>query len=156
MKAVFGTLFSAFFMVGCVAPSVESGTRELREFDLRNSNYQYVDSSIYMDLPTVQRQLYIHREACDVELLFRKDPRQVHFASVFYGPAGVTNLRDQVMLDLTAYATGKLGIKGYSYYAENKGLTQSLVEVLENPTVCPGGISPNPNPSPYVNMTPQK
>lgn len=154
MKAVCGILAGALVMAGCVAPSTTTGSRELREFDLRKSGYQYVDTDIYMDLPTVQRQLYIHREACEVEVVFRKDPRQVHFASIFYGPAGAENLRDQVMLDLTAYATGKLGIQGYAYYAANKELARSLIQVLENPIICPEGIRPNLNPNPYVNMTP--
>lgn len=154
MKVISGMLLGALVMVGCSAPSPDGASRDLREFELRKSGYQYVDTDIHMDLPTVQRQLYIHREACNVEVIFRKDPRQVHFASVFYGPAGATNLRDQVMLDLTAYATGKLGIQGYTYYVANKALVRSLVQVLESPTTCPEGISSNPNPNPHVNMTP--
>ena len=154
MKTVYGSLLGALVMLGCAAPSADDGSRELRAFDLRKPAYQYVESEMYMDLPTVQRQLFIHREACDVEVVFRKDPMQVYFASIFYGPVGTTSLREQVMLDLTEYATGKLAIKGYAYYAANKNLARALVGVLNDPTVCPEGISPNLNPNPYVNMAP--
>ena len=113
----------------------------LREFDLRKNRYKYIDTDIYMALPAVQRQLYIHKEACDAEVLFRKDPMQVHFATVTYGPAGVSDLKNKVMFDLTAYATGKTAIKGYAYYAANKDLVRQFVRILEKPTICPEGIN---------------
>lgn len=154
MKNVFSVLAGVLILTGCTTPSVNGDPGNLREFDLRESRYMYVDNDVRMDLPTVQRQLYIHREACDVEVVFKKDPMQVHFATVLYGPTGAVTLKDQVMLDLTAYATGKLGVKGYAYYAANKNLVRELIKVLENPTHCPEGIKPNLNPNPYVNMTP--
>lgn len=154
MKIALSALLGVFVIAGCAVPQTDGHSRDLREFDLRKSAYLYVDSDIRMDLPTVQRQLYIHREACNVDVVLKKDPVQVHFATVLYGPVGSTELKDQVMLDLTAYATGKLGIKGYTYYAANKNLVKDVVNVLSNPTRCPEGIGPNPNPNPYVNMTP--
>ena len=126
------------FLSGCTALQVDQG---LREQDLRQTIYEYVNTETYIDLPTVQRNFFIHRDSCEVNYEFKKDPMQVHFATVIYGPAGTTDLKDQVMLDLTAYATGKLGIKGYAYYADNKQLARQLVQVLSKPTVCPEGIS---------------
>lgn len=137
MKIILSTLITSALVVGCTAPSLDGG---LRESDLRTKNYEYLDDHVYMDLPAVQRQLFIHREACEIDFVFRKDPLQVHFATLLYGPVGVTDLKDQVMLDLTAYATGKLGIKGYTYYNANKKKVRELMAVLGKPTICPEGI----------------
>ena len=139
MKIWAVAIVGSVLLSGCA--SVDNhGT--FREYDLRNERYQYVDTNIHMELPAVQRQLFIHKKACDVEVMFRKDPRQVHFATVIYGPAGSTDLKDQIMFDLTAYTTGKLAIKGYSYYVDNKDLARQFVKILGNPTTCPQGISP--------------
>lgn len=139
MKILAAAICGSVVLSGCVNMGND---RTLREYDLRNKIYEYVDTDIYMELPTVQRQLYVHRDACDVEVVFRKDPMQVHFATVLYGPAGVTDLKEQVMFDLTAYTTGKLGIKGYTYYVSNKDLTRQFINILGNPTICPQGIHP--------------
>mgnify|MGYP001247224162 FL=1 len=123
-------------MSGCMA-TTDTG---LREFDLRKPIYEHHDTPIYMDLPTVQRRLYLHAQVCDIEYSFTKDPLQVHFATVRYGPAGATDLKDQMMLDLTAYATGKLGVVGYSYYAKNAPLISGVLQALAKPDRCPQGI----------------
>ena len=151
MKAVLSTVALAVLLAACSTVNTEKG---LRPGDLRSTQYQYVDTDLRMELAAVQRQLFIHREVCEVEASLVKDPRQVHYATVFYAPAGASDLKDQVMLDLTAYSTGKLGIKGYTYYAANKQLAREVVRVLQDPSMCPEGISPNSSPNPYVNMNP--
>ena len=138
MKKMVLSAVIAMLTAGCVTTQ---STGELREFDLRNSNYKYVDTDTYMDLPTVQRQLYLHREACNIYFELKQDPLQVHFSTLIYGPSSATQLRDQVLFDLTAYTTGKLGIQGYTYYAKNKELARQILQVLSKPTTCPTGIS---------------
>lgn len=133
----YGALLGVALLAACSTPS---GTESMRESDLRQPVHEYLDSHIYMDLPTVQRRLYIHRENCEVNVDFQLDPQQVHFATLVYGPADRTDLKDRVMLDLTAYATGKLAMKGYSYYAANKNMLLQLPQILGKPTTCPDGI----------------
>lgn len=129
---------SVALLAGCADLQSNAG---LRQSDLRVSNYKYVNNHIYMDLATAQRQLFIHREACDIDFELIIDPEQVFFATVVYGAAGQSDLKDRAMFDLTAFATGKLDIQGYTYYAENKGLVYAFPEVLNKPTVCPDGIN---------------
>lgn len=151
MKLLLSGITAIVLLSACASSGSSTG---LRPFDLRKERHQYVDTDLRMDLAQVQRQLFIHREACEVEASLVKDPRQVHYATIFYAPAGVNDLKDQVILDLTAYSTGKLGIKGYTYYAANKQLAREVVKVLQDPSMCPAGINPNSSPNPYVNMTP--
>lgn len=139
MKIWAAAIVGSILTSGCANVDTQ-GT--FREYDLRVERYKYVDTDVHMELPAVQRQLFVHKKSCNVEVVFRKDPMQVHFATVIYGPAGSTDLKEQIMFDLTAYTTGKLAIKGYSYYVDNKNLARQFVNVLSNPTVCPQGISP--------------
>jgi len=139
VKKVIWSVLALSLLGGC---AVSENQGQLREVDLRKPLYEYVDRQTHMDLATVQRNLFIHREACHSSFELKQDPLQVHFSTLIYGPEGVTDLRERVMLDFTAYASGKLGIKGYTYYAKNKALAQGLVDVLAKPTTCPAGIKP--------------
>lgn len=139
MKKTILSVLALSLLGGC---AVSENQGQLRESDLRDPLYEYVDRQIYMDLATVQRNLFINRDACHMYFELKQDPLQVHFSTLIYGPEGQTDLREQVMLDLTAYASGKLGIKGYTYYAKNKELARGLVDVLAKPTTCPAGINP--------------
>lgn len=138
MKIVAAAICGSVFISGCASMN-NDGT--LREYDLRKKMYEYVDTEMYIELPAVQRQLYKHKEACDVEVVFSKDHMQVHFATILYGPPEATELKDKVMFDLTSYGTGKTSIKGYTYYVANKDLARQFVNVLTDPTTCPQGIN---------------
>lgn len=140
MKAIISLFAALMLLAGCASP--DRG-KELREYDLRSAgNYEYFQTDIYMDLPTVQRQLFINREHCNVTVQLKKDPMQVHYATVHYAKADASDLKDKVLLDLTAYATGKLSIEAYGYYARNLSLAKEVVRVLGDPTFCPEGIEP--------------
>lgn len=137
MKKIFLPVVLSAGLMGCVTTNNQS---VFRESDLRHTAFEYTEANVHMDFASVQRQLFTHREACQIDFDLKKDPLQVHFATLYYGPAGVTDLRDRVMFDLTLYASGKLNIKGYSYRAQNKNLVLGLVPILSKPTVCPDGI----------------
>lgn len=140
MKAITSLCISLLTLAGCANTDK---AKELREYDLRSSgNYEYFQTDIYMDLPTVQRQLFINREHCEVNLQLTKDPMQVHYATLHYAKADTNDLKDKVVLDLTAYATGKLAIQAYGYYARNQSLAKDVLRVLGDPTFCPEGIKP--------------
>lgn len=140
MKITISLLGAVLLVSGCANTD---GPRELRDYDLRSSeNYRYFQTDLYMDLPTVQRQLFINKEHCDVSVEFKKDPMQVHYATVYYGNADATDLKDKIILDLTAYATGKLSIDAFGYYARNHALAQGVLRVLGEASYCPPGVKP--------------
>ena len=127
-------------LAGCGTGVSDQG---LREFDLRSaSGYEYFSADRYMSLPDMQHQLFLHRDLCAAEIEFKKDPRQVHFATIYYGPANQGDLKDKVLLDLTAYASGKTAITAYGYKASNKQLARDVLRVLADPSFCPQGIAP--------------
>src|SRR5690625_7895917 len=78
-----------------------------------------------------------HRDACNIFFALRPDPQQVHFATLTYRLNADDDLRESIIADLTAYASGNVQMEIYSYYSRNNYLAQDLLRALSNLEQCP-------------------
>lgn len=124
----------AIWLAGCAStPEVSLEGEAIRtETNLRTTKV-FAD----LTLPQVQSRLYQHRAQCAVDFNFSLQPNEVHYATVYYGLAGQTDLSEQALLDLTYFANGKLQVKGYTYYNRQAFLVDAFLQALAKPELCP-------------------
>ena len=134
MWRLLSLLVASILLTACAQTmsSTDSG------FALRQESNKHAELILQeMSLPALQRQLYKHREQCPIVFEFTMDPRQVHYATVRYGLAEHTALKEQALIDLKAFSNGKMEVVGYSYYPRQAYLIKAFLEAIEHPERCP-------------------
>lgn len=134
-------IFAGLVLAGCAQESPQKG---LRETDLRSDNYyrgDYVISS--MNFPNLQRALFKHEAACGKGPVFVMDKNQTGYATLWLYGDDPRNLRDAIMVDLTALksslmAQERVKAKIYSYYntSREEQRARSIWRAIENPGQC--------------------
>lgn len=127
-------------LAGC-AGGAQQG---LRETDLRSDLYYRGDYTISsMDFPRLQRALFKHQAACGSAPVFAVDKDQTGYATLWLYGDDTRNLRNAIMVDLTALKTTfmaeeRVKAKVYSYYNTSKEeqRTRSIWRAIESPGQC--------------------
>jgi hypothetical protein len=126
-------------LAGCA-----TGSQGLREGDLRNENYYRGERFISaMTFPKLQQALFKHEAACGKAPIFKMDERQTGYATLWLHDENSTDLRDSIMVDLTALQSGMMAgervkAQTYSYYntSEAKRRVSTIWAAIEKPGVC--------------------
>lgn len=131
-KILFGSLAGVLLLAGCASPSDEFDPNRVRQ-----ERFLVTEIKLPGSFADIQQSLFQHRDACNIFFALRPDPQQVHFATLTYRLNADDDLRESIIADLTAYASGNVQMDIYSYYSRNNYLAQDLLRALSNPEQCP-------------------
>ena len=131
--------------VGGVLAGCASGAgRTVQADDLRRTTHFMTEIVIPdMDFPTLQRNLFRHREACGSAPRFVMQKGQTGYASLIETPEIPESYEDVVLADLTQYPSSwrsavRVVVQFYSYYynAEIQERADRMLAAVRNPGVC--------------------
>lgn len=126
-------------LAGCVAtaPVDSEKTTVLQDQYLRDS------IRFYSSLADVQQALFANQRLCGSEFEWALDPYQIHYATVVYKATPGADFKDSLVFDLTAYNSGFIVAKVYSYFALSSPESTRALSVLQDPKVCLNQSSPS-------------
>lgn len=131
---LFLMIASGVFLAGCAQPG-----QNINQQNFRQDRYLVSHVKVPGSFAEIQQALFKHRDHCSIYFDFSLDPQQVHFATIHYGFDSA--MENSIIADLTTFASGKVEMKTYAYYARNKPLAQSLLTAVSSPETCP--MAPN-------------
>jgi len=142
MKKTVLVLAVGALLAGCAAGG--SGTRDIRENDLRKSTHFINDLMLSdMDFPTLQRNLFRHRDACGSAPRFIMDKGETSRGSLIDAAEIPESYENVVLADLIQYpeswrAAKKVAVRVYSYYYNDavQKRVDWMLGAVRQPGVC--------------------
>ena len=142
MKKTVLVLAVGALLAGCAAGG--SGTRDIRENDLRKSTHFINDLMLSdMDFPTLQRNLFRHRDACGSAPRFIMDKGETSRGSLIDAAEIPESYENVVLADLIQYpeswrSAKKVAVRIYSYYYNDavQKRVDWMLDAVRQPGVC--------------------
>lgn len=142
MKKTVLVLAVGALLAGCAAGG--SGTRDIRENDLRKSTHFINDLMLSdMDFPTLQRNLFRHRDVCGSAPRFIMDKGETSRGSLIDAAEIPESYENVVLADLIQYpeswrAAKKVAVRVYSYYYNDavQKRVDWMLGAVRQPGVC--------------------
>jgi len=131
-----GALVSA-----CAAPD---GPRNVQPEDLRKSTH-FITERLFgdLDFPTLQRNLFKHRDACGSAPRFVMHEMETGYASLIETAEIPESYENVVMMDLIQYPESfrspkRVALRAYSYYYNDdvQRRVDRMLAVVQQPGVC--------------------
>lgn len=128
-------------VTACAAPD---GPRNVQPEDLRKSTH-FITERLFSDLdfPTLQRNLFKHRDACGSAPRFVMHEMETGYASLIETAEIPESYENVVMMDLIQYPESwrspkRVALRAYSYYYNDdvQRRVDRMLAVVQQPGVC--------------------